>query len=492
MTPPFPKKHSRKPDSAWDHVTKGADVQDIWVKGEDGEDKRKVGGRLENYSLRAKKVDTSKLGVDTVKQFSGYLDDDEEDKHLFYCKRFYLADKYAFAYYEEADMTIGFFESRNDPKNDPVILWLNGGPGCSSMGGLFMELGPSKVNKKLKLDYNPSSWNANASIVFLDQPVNVGFSYSSGSVGTTNAAAKDIYALMTLFFHQFPEYAKQGFHLAGESYGGHYVPVFASEILSHKDRNINLKSILIGNGCTETYSQFESYRPMACGEGGYPAVVSESDCQSMENALPRCEQLTKSCVESGSAWTCLPATIYCNNALMGPYQRTGQNPYDVRRQCGSSTLCYAEMGWAASYLNQDFVRDALGVEVDDFQVCNPRVGRDFSYNNDGMQQVVELIPGLLEQIPVLIYAGDADFICNWLGNRQWTNNLEWAGKEAYSKAEVKDLKLRSGKKYGKVKSAKDLAFMQMFEAGHMVPYDKPEAALDMLNRWIGGEWKHSD
>jgi len=86
MTPLPPKKHSRKPDSAWDHVVKGADVQDIWVKGDDGEDKRKVGGRMENYSLRAKKVDTSKLGVDTVKQFSGYLDDDEKDKHLFYCK----------------------------------------------------------------------------------------------------------------------------------------------------------------------------------------------------------------------------------------------------------------------------------------------------------------------------------------------------------------------------------------------------------------------
>jgi len=81
-----PKKHTRTSDSKWDHVVKGADVQSLWVENEKGESHRKVGGKLNNYSLRAKKVDPSKLGVDKVKQYSGYLDDDEKDKHLFYCK----------------------------------------------------------------------------------------------------------------------------------------------------------------------------------------------------------------------------------------------------------------------------------------------------------------------------------------------------------------------------------------------------------------------
>lgn len=82
-----PKPNKRKPDSTWDHVVKGADVQALWVKGEDGESHRQVGGKLENFNLRAKKVDPAKLGVDTVKQYSGYLDDEEQDKHLFYCKQ---------------------------------------------------------------------------------------------------------------------------------------------------------------------------------------------------------------------------------------------------------------------------------------------------------------------------------------------------------------------------------------------------------------------
>lgn len=81
-----PKKHERKPDSKWDFVTKGADVQALWTENTaDAESHRVVGGDLEAYNLRTKAVDPSKLGVDTVKQYSGYLDDEANDKHLFYC-----------------------------------------------------------------------------------------------------------------------------------------------------------------------------------------------------------------------------------------------------------------------------------------------------------------------------------------------------------------------------------------------------------------------
>lgn len=81
-----PKPHTRKQDSEWDHIVKGADIQSVWVENENGEKEREIDGRLEQYSLRAKKVDPSVLGVDKVKQYSGYLDDEEEDKHLFYCE----------------------------------------------------------------------------------------------------------------------------------------------------------------------------------------------------------------------------------------------------------------------------------------------------------------------------------------------------------------------------------------------------------------------
>ncbi|GAB7353991.1 hypothetical protein MBLNU459_g4585t1 [Dothideomycetes sp. NU459] len=463
------KPHTRKHDSEWDHIMKGADIQSVWVENAQGEKEREIEGNLESFSLRSKKVDPSALGVDTVKQYSGYLDDDEEDKHLFYW----------------------FFESRNDPKNDPVILWLNGGPGCSSLTGLFMELGPSSINKKIEAVYNPYSWNANASVIFLDQPVNVGYSYSGGSVSNTVAAGKDVYALMTLFFKQFPEYATQDFHIAGESYAGHYIPVFASEILSHKKRNINLQSILIGNGLTDGLTQYDSYRPMACGEGigGWPAVLDEQQCQAMDNALPRCKSLIQNCYDSESVWSCVPASIYCNNAMIGPYQKTGQNVYDIREKCKGGDLCYEELGWISDYLNQDKVMKALGAEVSKYDSCNFDINRNFLFAGDWMKPFHRLVPGILKEIPVLIYAGDADFICNIDGNLAWTNALEWPGQKAYAKTELKDLKLsEDGSKIGSVKSSGNFTFVGIHAAGHMVPYNQPEASLDMVNRWVSGEW----
>ena len=467
----LPKKHNRRPDHEWDHIVRGADIQKVWVQNADGEQERHIDGKLDTYDLRVKKVDPGSLGVDPdTKQYSGYLDDNENDKHLFYW----------------------FFESRNDPENDPVVLWLNGGPGCSSLTGLFLELGPSRINEKLELVPNPYSWNNNASVIFLDQPVNVGYSYSSSSVSNTVAAGKDVYALLTLFFEQFPEYAEQDFHIAGESYAGHYIPVFGSEILSHKKRNINMKSVMIGNGLTDGYTQYEYYRPMACGDGGWPAVLDEQSCQAMDNALPRCQSLIKNCYDSESVWSCVPASIYCNNALLAPYQRTGQNVYDVRGKCkDSSNLCYPELGWISKWLNDKTVMKALGVEVEGYDSCNFDINRNFLFQGDWMQPFHRLVPGLIEKMPVLIYAGDADFICNWLGNKAWAEALEYPDHKKFASASMEDLRLdgsKSGQKIGEVKSHGNFTFMRIHAAGHMVPLDQPEASLEFFNRWLAQEW----
>ncbi|KAI9833965.1 MAG: hypothetical protein M1826_005870 [Phylliscum demangeonii] len=485
------KKYQRRPDTEWDFITRGAGVQSVWTRNaETGEKERDVDGQLSMYNLRTKAVDPSRVGVDPgVKQYSGYLDDEKEDKHLFYW----------------------FFESRNKPATDPVVLWLNGGPGCSSLTGLFMELGPSSITKEGEVKYNPYSWNANASVIFLDQPVNVGFSYGSSSVSNTAAAGKDVYALMTLFFKQFPQYAHLDFHLAGESYGGHYVPIFAAEILAHKKRNINLKSVLIGNGLTDGLVQTQYYRPMACGDGGWPAVLDEGECQSMDNALPRCQSLIQSCYDSESVWSCVPAALYCNNALLGPYQRTGQNVYDVRGKCeDSGNLCYSELGYISQFLNRKDVQRELGVEaVDAYESCNFDINRNFLFQGDWMLPIQRVVPSLLEEIPVLIYAGDADFICNWLGNLAWAEALPWPGQAEYNATPLSNLTLSQsyafpsrstqrptragqlrakGEVVGEVKSSGNFTYVRLHDGGHMIPFDQPEASLDMLNRWLQGEW----
>ena len=109
------------------------------------------------HSVRIKK---STFCDGSVNSYTGYIDVDA--RHLF----FY------------------FFESRRDPAKDDVIFWTNGGPGCSSAMGLFMELGPCRVvrdggdDAEIKLKYHPHSWNEFANVFFVDQPVGVGFSYA--------------------------------------------------------------------------------------------------------------------------------------------------------------------------------------------------------------------------------------------------------------------------------------------------------------------------
>lgn len=424
-----------------------------------------------NHKLRVKKTNPAKLGVDHTKQYSGYLDVEDEDKHFFYW----------------------FFESRNDPKNDPIVLWLNGGPGCSSLTGLFFELGPSSIGEDIKPIYNPHSWNSNASVIFLDQPVNVGYSYSSSGVTNTVAAGKDVHAFLKLFFKQFPEYSHLDFHIAGESYAGHYIPVFASEILSHDDNNFNLTSVLIGNGLTDPLRQYEYYQPMACGKGGHPSVLSDEECDAMLENEPRCLNLIKSCYESESVWSCVPAAIYCNNQAFGPYQKTGLNVYDIRSKCESGApggLCYRGLGYIDDFLNQDYVKEALGAEVDNYESCNMDINRNFLFAGDWMKPYHTRVIELLDKydLPVIIYAGDKDFICNWLGNHGWSDYLEYSKKDKFSKEKLHKYITLDGEYAGEVKNYDKFTFLRLFNGGHMVPYDQPEASLDFFNRWLSGEY----
>ncbi|VEU19820.1 DEKNAAC100644 [Brettanomyces naardenensis] len=443
-------KINKKPESFWDFQVLNKD---------------KVA--LSDYQLRVKKTDPAALGVDTTKQYSGYLDDVQEDKHWFYW----------------------FFESRNDPKNDPVILWLNGGPGCSSLTGLFFELGPSSIDKKLKPVHNPYSWNANASVIFLDQPVNVGYSYSSQSVSNTVAAGKDVYAFLELFFQQFPEYLNLPFHMAAESYGGHYIPAFAAEVLSHPDRAFNLTSVLIGNGLTDPLNQYPEYETMACTyENGYKPVLDEASCDSMTNSLPRCLSLIDSCYNSESVFSCVPASIYCNNGQIGPYQKTGRNVYDVRKMCEGSDLCYEGLDYIGEYLNQDSVKEKLGAEVERYESCNMDINRNFLFAGDWMKPFHKDVISILEnQVPVLIYAGDKDFICNWLGNQAWSNALKWPGHKQFKNTELSNIVV-NGTTVGEAKNYDIFTFARIYNAGHMVPYDQPVGALSVLNRWISGDY----
>ncbi|EDO19272.1 hypothetical protein Kpol_1036p14 [Vanderwaltozyma polyspora DSM 70294] len=423
----------------------------------------------EDYKLRIRAVDPLKLNIDTVKQWSGYLD--------------YKKSKLFFYWY---------FESRNDPVNDPVILWLNGGPGCSSFTGLLFELGPSSLGPDLKPIHNPYSWNNNASVIFLEQPLGVGFSYGDSKVSSTHAAGKDVYIFLELFFNKFPELRKNGFHIAGESYAGHYIPQIAHEIVfKNPKRTFNLSSILIGNGITDSLVQTPQYAPMACGKGGYPQVLSDEECIKMESHIKRCTFLINSCYRTQSSFPCVSAASYCDSVVLNPYSKTGLNVYDIRGPCEDNSndgLCYNGLRYVEQFMNKKWVQRLLGSDVSEYKGCNDQVFLRFFLTGDGAKPFQQFVAELVNAgIPTLAYAGDKDYICNWLGNKAWTDALEWAGKERYDYLPLKPwLSTSSNKEFGQVKSYGPLTFLRVYDAGHMVPYDQPEAALELVNSWIHG------
>lgn len=428
--------------------------------------------RFEDHTLRVKKNHPELLGLDTVDQYTGYLDVEKLDKHSFYW----------------------LFESRNDPENDPLILWLNGGPGCSSLTGLFFELGPSSINATLQPVFNPYSWNANATVIFLDQPVGVGYSYSGAEeISSSRAAAKDVFIFLELFFQKFPKFLGSKFHIAGESYAGHYIPAIATEILDHADRSFELSSILIGNGITDPLIQEGSYKPMGCGEGGYKPVLSEEECDKMESDYAKCVLAEKVCYATEVPFTCVPANVICGK-LSEPYEKTGLNFYDIRKKCeGDNGLCYKELEYVDDYMNSEFVKNAVGANVDIFTSCDDTVFFNFFKSGDGAKPFHRDVADILEKgVPVLLYAGDKDYICNWVGNHQWSDALEYSGHEQFSAAPLRQYSTKDGKLAGEAKNFEHFTFLRIYDAGHMVPYDQPEVALDMVNRWVAGDYAFSD
>ncbi|KAH7655703.1 Peptidase S10 serine carboxypeptidase protein, partial [Dioscorea alata] len=151
-----------------------------------------------------------------------------------------------------------FVESPQNSSTKPLVLWLNGGPGCSSIGGgAMVELGPFRVNSDGRTLYaNEYAWNKVANAIFLESLAGVEFSYSNMTSDYQSTGDKriadDAYIFLIKWLERFPQYKGRDFFITGESYGGHYVPELANTIITNNKNTsgtiINLKGVAIGNG----------------------------------------------------------------------------------------------------------------------------------------------------------------------------------------------------------------------------------------------------
>ena len=407
-----------------------------------------------------------------VKQISGY---------------FKLTEK------PERNYFFWFFESRGDPASDPVTLWMTGGPGCSSEVALFGENGPCAVNAAGdNTTLNPYSWNAKSNLLYIDQPSGTGFSYPlSGTDAGEAGVARDMYDFLQQFFKAHSEYAKLPFFAFGESYAGHYIPAVTHKIWQNNQAlpagavHISLVGTSVGNGLTDPEIQYNYYKDMIVSTNDHPAAVKPGGLvhKAMEAVTPKCIAAIKACESSSAA--CAAATDTCNLGLIEPYSATGLNPYDMRVKCEKPPLCY-DFSNVATYLKRPDVQAALGVTGHKWSDCNHGVAIGFELDGDWMQHYQQMIPDQLAAgIRVLIYAGDQDYICNWLGNQAWALALQWNHTADFNAAPVTNWTV-AGKAAGELRSSNGFNFLRVFDAGHMVPRDQPANAQAMLNAFLDG------
>lgn len=161
----------------------------------------------------------------------------------------------------DSNLFFWYFPSQNDPQNDPVTVWLQGGPGASSFFGLLVENGPYNLRMDGDLELREHSWNRNSSLIYIDNPVGTGYSYTTKGCFATNETTVGQHLLIALeqFFQIYPEISKNALYLTGESYAGKYVPAAAYAI--HKaNTSLNLQGIMIGNGLVDPTNQQNYYQ----------------------------------------------------------------------------------------------------------------------------------------------------------------------------------------------------------------------------------------
>lgn len=144
----------------------------------------------------------------------------------------------------DSNMFFWYFPSEKEPKKAPVILWLHRGPGQSAMMGLFEESGPYKIVDG-RATLREASWTKHYNVLYLDNPIGAGFSYTGNSNGYSSNikdAVDNLYEALTQFYKKFPDYEKNPFYVVGQSYGGKYIPALAN-LIDKKNKEKGVKKI---------------------------------------------------------------------------------------------------------------------------------------------------------------------------------------------------------------------------------------------------------
>ncbi|KAJ9136654.1 Carboxypeptidase [Pleurostoma richardsiae] len=378
-------------------------------------------------------------------------------------------------------------------------LMIRGPGGSSTAYGGLVELGPCLVQDANSTFYNPAAWNSNATVIFVDQPVGVGYSYSSLPVKSADEATDDMFQFLRIWFKAFPALQKVPFFIAGESFGGTWVPKLAERIVERQTSpigqvvlsntrsgfpTINLKGIMLGNTQVSQRHQWKGFYDTGCT--GPDPLFNASACAIMQAQASRCEEMLDICNSiSYDQVVCASVLQYCRERSVFFIADAGLNPYDFRKPCGDVPGCYVEGVLASEYMNSSKVRKALGApDGKPFQLLDMAIYDAFLESGDVGKETMPQVTYLLNAgIDVLVYVGNKDWYCNAAGTRHWVQNMPWSGLAGFRAMEEEPWTVQS-KVTGSVKSWSYLTFVEIFDAGHMSPMDKGPETLALVNAFM--------
>ncbi|KAL3297172.1 PRC1-carboxypeptidase y serine-type protease [Colletotrichum asianum] len=416
-----------------------------------------------------------------------------------------------------------YFESRHDPENAPLILWMSGGPGATGELGLFKGIGPCVVNEDgnstKTLEY---SWIDYANVVVIDQPAGVGFSHITNRSHipvSLEEGGRDIHKFLRTFTNDvFPVHSGRSLHIAGESMGGHYVTGYTHHIM-RSEREIassgkslatyeplNIESAIIVDGYVDNTRQTVGYYDVFCSDwrrdGRKAPLMNSTACDLMAAAVPHCEILGQHFRETYNKEVCLAAAMSCDETVGAPYAADvrpgGWNPYDSRLKCQKPPLCSDfDKDATFEFFNRPWVQEMLGFPNTSFELIDFDTNGRWTEAKNVFLPVTRELTWLLDNtdIRVLFINGNNDIIINTPGQIRMLDEQPWEGQASFRAESFSDWHYQRG---DLVSSAKDvdtsrggtfkgngrLSLYTVDEAGHFAPFNQPEAVGAVVRKWL--------
>ncbi|KAI0005234.1 Alpha/Beta hydrolase protein [Xylariaceae sp. FL0662B] len=394
------------------------------------------------------------------------------------------------------------FQNQHIANRHRTVIWLNGGPGCSSEDGAMMEIGPYRLKDENTLEYNNGSWHEFANLLFVDNPVGTGYSYvdTNNYVHELDDMANQFVTFLEKWYNLFPEYEHDDIYIAGESYAGQHIPYIAKAILERNKRpqivtKWNLQGLLIGNGWIAPKEQYEAYLSFAYEKG---IVEKGSDVSSQLEVEYR--QCSKDMAISGTNEVDNSACEHVLQELLRLTQTKNPkgemecvNMYDVRLKdvypsCGMNWP--PDLKYVTPYLRKKEVVNALHISPNKntgWTECSGAVGNAFDARNS--KPSIGLLPDILKEVNVLLFSGAEDLICNHLGTEAFISNMQWNGGKGFETSPGNWAPRRDwtfeGESAGFWQQARNLTYVLFYNSSHMVPFDYPRRSRDMLDRFMG-------